>query len=244
MPKIKTVREDVLRSDEIQEMFDRLKDHDILIGEYKVHDKGRERLQRFKIECRKTECLLALLWLFGKRISEVLSLKRREVWADDRYLYVRFHILKKKRRDKAVAESNVKRITLENPFTGYVVNYVTGINEPDAYLFPAKTRNRKIEVHQKLKDQEGKVKRVETYRYDRAGGFMNPTSAWKIVKHLNPKAYCHLFRRSLATTMAEEGATEDELLSWFDWSDKSADIAHEYVSRGTKLTAKWSRRKW
>ena len=55
------------------------------------------------------KCLIALLWLFGKRISEVLRLKRKDLWFDEHFLYVRFSILKKKGEYKAV-----KKITLKN----------------------------------------------------------------------------------------------------------------------------------
>jgi len=56
----------------------------------------------------------------------------------------------------------------------------------------------------------------------------------------NPNAWFHLFRESLATKMAEHGATEEELMHWFDWD--RVDTAHEYVKRGTKLTEKWAER--
>jgi hypothetical protein len=42
--------------------------------------------------------------------------------------------------------------------------------------------------------------------------------------------------------MAEMGATEEELMHWFDWSDPR--VAHEYVKRGTKLIEKWADRTW
>jgi hypothetical protein len=42
--------------------------------------------------------------------------------------------------------------------------------------------------------------------------------------------------------MAEKGATEEDLMHWFDWD--RVDTAHEYVKRGTKLTEKYSERTW
>jgi len=36
--------------------------------------------------------------------------------------------------------------------------------------------------------------------------------------------------------MAERGATEEELMSWFDWD--------RYVKGGPKLTEKWAERTW
>jgi hypothetical protein len=60
------------------------------------------------------------------------------------------------------------------------------------------------------------------------------------LKKVNKNVWWHLFRESLATEMAERGATEEELMHWFDWS--RADTAHQYVKRGIKLTEKWSDR--
>lgn len=60
------------------------------------------------------------------------------------------------------------------------------------------------------------------------------------LKKVYPFVWWHLFRESLATQMAEKGATEEELMHWFDWD--RVDIAHEYVKRGSKLTEKWSER--
>jgi len=45
---------------------------------------------------------------------------------------------------------------------------------------------------------------------------MSREQAYKIFKAINPKCWLHLFRHSVATEMAERGATEEELMSWFD----------------------------
>ena len=62
------------------------------------------------------------------------------------------------------------------------------------------------------------------------------------LKKVNPQTWFHLFRESLATEMAERGATEEKLMHWFDWD--RVDTAHEYVKRGTKLTEEYSERVW
>lgn len=62
------------------------------------------------------------------------------------------------------------------------------------------------------------------------------------LKKANPMCWWHLFRESLATEMAEHGASEEQLMHWFDWD--RVDTAHEYVKRGTKLTERLSRRTW
>ena len=71
---------------------------------------------------------------------------------------------------------------------------------------------------------------------------MSRQLAYYYLKKVNPRAWFHLFRESLATEMAERGATEEKLMHWFDWD--RVDTAHQYVKRGTKLTEELSERTW
>jgi len=221
MPRIKTNRKDILRNKELDDTLDKLKDYDILQGEYKTNLYGKPIVQTFTVNCRQIECLLALLWLFGKRITENLRLKRKDAYVREGYLYVYFTVLKKKKVGKrgepgwleTVRKRYLKRIILKNPYVPYVLQYVDEISDPNAYLFPSKRSK---------------------------SGHLSRNHAYRIVKFLNPKLWLHLFRESLATTYAEQGATEEELMHWFDWD--RYETAHDYVKRGTKLTEKWSNR--
>ena len=152
-------------------------------------------------------CLICLAWLFGKRINELLSLRRKELYTEGGYLYVRFHVLKKKtRKDTGVSKPFLKRMTLKNKYTEPVLSYLETIE--GGYIFRG----------------------------------MSHQLALYYLKKVNPNAWWHLFRESLATMMAEHGATEEILLHWFDWD--RVDTAHEYVKRGTKLTEEYSERTW
>ena len=190
MPKIKTKRDDILRPKEVEEM-----------------------LKSATLE-PWLQCLVALLWLFGKRISEIIKLQRKDLWIEDNYLYVRFTVSKKaSRKALAVPKPFLKRKTVKHPYVKYVISYLQEIKKEEAYVFASQR---------------------SSY------GYISRQHAYNKIKELNPKAWCHLFRESLATSMAEHGATEEELLHWFDWD--RVDTAHEYVKRGTKLTEKWSDR--
>lgn len=143
------------------------------------------------------KALIALLWMFGKRISETLAVKRSDIWKDKKYLYVRFHVLKKKgRKDAPIPKPYIKKKTLRHSGAKHILGYVATLE--DESLFH--------------------VSRTLAYYY---------------LKKINPEAWFHLFRESLATEMAEHGASEEQLLTWFDW--EKADQAHEYVKHGTKL---------
>lgn len=184
MPTIKTKRDDILRQQEILTILEKSKEVKPWLP-----------------------CLIALLWMFGKRISEVCKLPRESVYIDDKYLYVRFQVSKKRtRKDQATPKPYLKKISLNHPAAKYVTTYLETVKE--GQLFPGLYR--------------------EKARY------------W--FRKITQKAWFHLFRESLATEMAERGATEEDLMHWFDWD--RVDTAHTYVKRGTKLTEKWSDRTW
>lgn len=247
MPLIKTQREDILRQPELDPMFEKLSGQEEISGSYEVMLHGERIVQTFRIYCRMTECLIAMLWLFGKRIMEILVLKRKNVWVEGHFLYARFFVLKKKRAHEVIPVTTVKKITLSNPYTKYVLDYLDRLGEdPEKPMFPGRSRGKTFTVRATLfkKMEDGSTREVlKQYKYTRTiKGIMCPEVAWKVVKSLNPSAWLHLFRESVATTMAEHEATEEELMHWFDW--ERVETAHKYVKRGTKLIEKWSERKW
>jgi len=234
--RCKTIREDIVREEEFRDTLRKLDNKDIIKGDYKTSLHGESITQTFDIHCKRIQCLLCVLWVFGKRISEVLLLKRRDVWVEDGFLYVRFIVRKKgplMRKRRNFPARFLKKITLKNPHVKYITAYIETLNDPNAYLFPGRSRPRTYRTK-----VEGK-----TYTYTRnESGFMSSNLAWKIIKYLNPMLYPHLFRQSVATLLAEDGLTEDQLMSWFDWD--SSRVAHEYVKRGPKLSERASMREW
>ena len=217
MPYIKAKnlrKEEILSEAEVKQMIDRA---DLLFPE----------------KAAMIKCLIALLWLFGKRISEVLRLKRKDLWFDEHFLYVRFTILKKKGEYKAV-----KKVTVKNPFVNYIIQYMKCIEDSEAWLFPGYSRRKTLKVKAKLKDGT-----VKTYVYERLeSGNMSRQQAYKILKRLNPAVWPHLFRDSVATKFAYEGATPYELQSWFDWA--KLETANKYIRRGPAFIERLAQRTW
>jgi len=210
MPKIKVKRDDILRKPEIDTMLK--KAESVYNG---------QRLQ----------CVIALAWLFGKRINEICRLKRKDIWWDNQFLYVRFHVSKKReRKEQPVPKPFLKRIRLDHPYVHYILDYVKKFEK--GYIFPGYGGGYVKQVKDK--------KYGKTYEYVVEGGHITPERLRQQLKQVNPKAWWHLFRESLATYMAENGATEEELMHWFDWD--RFETAHKYVKRGVKLTEKWSER--
>lgn len=207
MPTITTKRSDILRKPEV---LDVLKEAESWLS-----------------------CLISLAWIFGKRINEMLKVQRDDIWIDGKFLYVRFHVSKKRnRKEHPVPRPYLKRITISHPGVRYIMNYIHTIKE--GYIFPASTKPRIKTIKNKA---TGKV-----YTYEMEGGHIHGDTALYYLKKLSEKVWWHLFRESLATEMAERGATEEQLMHWFDWD--RVDTAHQYVKRGTKLTEELSERTW
>lgn len=248
MPIIRTVRDEyVMYEPELQSMFAQLDGQKTMEGYYVTHvtdidkqtgeERKREVTQVFKIDCRMTECLIALLWIFGRRIMEILMLKRKHVRIEGDSLVVQFRTLKRRKADPK--ELYEKAITLSHPYVPYILEYIETIKNPDAYLFPGHSKPRKFVSKAKLP----KTGELKTYSYVRTEeGFMSPQKAWKILKFLNPESYCHLFRHTLATMIARKGYNEDQLMAWFDWS--TSQVAHGYVAKGKKMVEDLSTRTW
>lgn len=253
LPKIKVEREEnVIYEDEFREMLSKLQGRETIKGTYDTYITSKNRvtgeletklvIQSFNIDCRQTECLLALLWIFGRRISEILLLKRKNLRIEDGSLVVQFKTLKKRAGKDELHE---KSIVLENPYAHYITDYINildhdrNILDVDRYVFEGFSRPRRLTSRVKA----SKTDEVKTYHYERKDqGFMSAQKAWKIIKYLNPEAYCHLFRHSLATKIARKGFTESQLMAWFDWS--TSDVAQGYVEKSKKTVEELSKRDW
>lgn len=84
-------------------------------------------------------CLIALLWIFGKRISENLALYREDLRLEKGYLYVKFTVLKKKsRKAEPVPKVYLKKINTKHKGVPYITEYINKIETGP--LFPNLSR--------------------------------------------------------------------------------------------------------
>ena len=198
MPKYSYQREDVIREQELGEIFD---------------EAGR--VKAYGLSGDAWQCLIAVMWLYGKRISEIVPLSVRAVRIKN-YVSVAFQVLKKKSyKDPGVRSPFVKLVTIENPYTDYIVKWHTQAKERSRFMF---------------------------YRPQTKMGYIYRQYANEVLKSISDRISPHLFRHSLATQMAEEGATAYQLINWFDW-DRTA-TALEYIKRSGRMTQELSDRKW
>lgn len=197
-PHYKYKREDVIRPEELDQILTKA-------GE----------LQMFGLSGIVWQALVSIMWLYGKRVSEIVSLKTQAIRVNGEYLTILFNVLKKEgRKDPGVLQPFTKRVTLENPYTNFVINWWKQIPD-ETFLFP-----------------RPQTKMGHIYRQ----------YAHLVLKEMSPRISSHLFRHSLATQMAEQGATAYELVNWFDWD--RTDTALEYIRRSGAMTQRLSNRRW
>jgi len=110
MPKIKSLRDDIIRPDEL-----------------KLYLKMASRKP-------KHQYLMVWLYAFGKRISETIPLTREDVAFDDKYVYARFMILKTK-PTSGVRAIKTKRLTRKHWLAPWLVKHISEIS--DGYMFPS-----------------------------------------------------------------------------------------------------------
>ncbi len=191
-------RQDVIRPVELGEILDRA-----------------EAIDKYGIPGLGWQAFISIMWLFGKRVSEIVSLRTQDVRVDGEYLHILFTVLKKRSTaDPGIRMPFLKRITLENPYTEAIIAWWNRVRGGQ-FLFP---------------------------RHQTKMGYIYRQYAHLVLKEISPQISSHLFRHSLATQMAEDGATAYELVSWFDWD--RTDTALEYIRRGGAMTERLSKRKW
>ena len=244
MPTIKVKHKDILRVSDVKDMLNFV---DTLAMANKPalytfkNGKGEQQVEEITIHYGMVKALVCLLYLFGKRISEVLMLTRADIWTKRGFLYIRFHVKKKKSpQDLMMPITKVKRVSVkaQSLFTKPIIRYLNTLSDLRMPLFPGRSRPHTAIV--KRKDKEGNV--IKEYKYEfKREGFMARQKAYKILKALNPEGYPHWFRHSLATELAEQGFTAHELKDWFDWS--RYETASSYVEGMPSMTERISKRK-
>jgi integrase len=199
-PHYKFTRDDVIREQELNEIFDKA-----------------GKVFAWGLPPEAWQCMIAIMWLYGKRVSEIISLKYKDLRLGGEYCTISFHVLKKiSFSDAGVKRTFRKQVTRKNPYTEYITKWY---NYPD------------------LDDQEYLFPRPQT-----KVGHIYRNYAYLVLKDISPKISPHLFRHSLATIMAEDRASLHELMSWFDWDNPKT--AMRYIQRAGTMTQRLSDREW
>jgi len=188
---------------------------------------------------------LAFDCIFGKRGDEICRLRRNNIWVQDSYLYVRFFVGKKRKRTDIIEQlPYTKKKTLHHYAIPYILEYLKEYDEQngtqDGYIFPSNRQPTIRKVRTTFTNRQGQ-KETRTYTYPIPGGYRSLQDVYYYIKKVNPHIWPHLGRHTVGTLAAEEGATEYDICSILDVTPRTAS---KYVHHGTKLTEKWSERKW
>ena len=166
MTFVKVQRKDVLSQKELEDMIKRA---DSLKCEY------------FRLRAKA----LIALFASGKRREEVASLTMDDLYVDGEFLYVRFTVVKKRKR-QVITKVREKKYPLKSRFTQFILDYWNWMrrHHPECkYLFPSVTNvfGQALAFH---KDKH-----------------LSGRQILNIIKDLNPKAWCHLFRETRAANV-------------------------------------------
>lgn len=192
-------------------------------------------------------CWLAFDCIFGKRRNEICKLKRKDIWVQDDYLFVRFYVGKKRSKTASIdLMPYTKRKTLKHYAMHYILEHLEAYDEwqktskkQTDYLFPS---NKKYSTERKVTTAftNGKGERERrSYTYKLETGYVRGWEVYKLVKNVNPNMWLHLGRHTVASDAAEDGASEYDICNILDVTPR---VAGKYVHHGTALTDKWSQK--
>jgi len=162
MTNVKTKSKDVIDDQGIQ-------------AELKATD---EMPEFYRLRARATVAFLET----GKRRSEIVSLERSDITTDDKFLYVRFTVVKKRKKNIRTLQ-RVKKFAYSSNWATMIVEYLDYLKErwPDSkFVYPA---IRSIFGFSMLLDNS---KHAE------------PQEIWRIIKTLNPNDWPHQHREKRA----------------------------------------------
>jgi|SRR3990167_1930080 len=100
---------------------------------------SKERvIDRFEVEemliradCLRTKALIGTLWNTGHRVTEVIGIKKNDIWLDEKYLYFRMKV--GKRRQEWI---HTIKIPISALFSGHIIEHWQSIEGNEDLLFP------------------------------------------------------------------------------------------------------------
>jgi len=138
-------------------------------------DEVREMME--KMDRTRDRCLLALHYLSGARVSEIIELERQDIVIDDERLTVRFSRRKKKNSQGPLRKRSFIVFPRDAPFAGNIIKYLErfGFSSGD-FIFPSP-----------------------------AGGHLSRQRVWQILNEVNEDVSSHFFRHTRLSRLWREG---------------------------------------
>jgi integrase len=191
--------------------------------------------------------VIAIDWLTGKRINEILILKRKDITFTTKEIRLRFHVGKKHSKGSPIElQPYQKSRTLEHKAVPWIKKYLAEYDlqnsDQEAYLFPSNNTERKRTVNTKFINGQG-IKETREYQYKDEGGHVYEENAryWlsKINSQLPPnkQIYFHYGRHSIGIKLAYQGKSDIQIAKILDETPKAA---LEYTKHAGGLSEEWT----
>jgi len=227
-----------LTDTDVEELINRID----LIERYAKTERRYERLLRMR-----DKALIAMAWTFFKRANEILRLKLKDVYWDDRYLYVTFRISKKGRRRKICPgcghENGVRARRCSR--CGYPLTDVEPVKTRRSEAVVTKRKTLGYPFCRYIVDWVKALKRLgadsdswlfprfnareETFELKEGKMGLSVKRFNQILQRLDPTLTSHMFRYGAAEKLLRLGYTPFELAEIGDWS--SSMMPETYARR-------------
>jgi len=156
---------------------------------FKAADRISNEYQRLRAKA------IVSLFITGKRRQEVATLEKDNLKVEGDYLYVTFTVVKK-RKKSIMATSRTKRFPLKSRYAQHIIEYKEWLEEkqPECkYFFPS-VRNVFAMALSFSQDNH-----------------LTGRQILNIVKGLNPRAWCHLFRETRGAAVIKADEQKDKV---------------------------------
>ena len=196
------------------------------------------------------QCVLAIIWLTGKRINEVLQLKRKHIMFTPKTkpteIRIKFFVGKKRSRGSPIEQMPYQKArTVKHKAVPYIQEYLeefdTTHNQEDN-LFPANTKPRTRKINTKFINGKGEEE-TRAYTYDYEGGYVRQENArfwFSKVNNQLPKSkriYFHYGRHSIGIKLAYQGKTPYQIAEILD---ETVRAAIEYTKHAGGYSQEWT----
>jgi integrase len=196
-------------------------------------------------------CVLAIIWLTGKRINEVLSLQRKDITFTPTLIRIKFKVGKKEKRGAPIElQPYQKARNINHKAVVYIQKYLALFDAntlpqeaKKSYLFPASTKPRTRVVKTKFTNGKGETE-TRKYYYTDQGGYVYEENARYYLAKINeqlPKdeqIYFHYGRHSIGIKLAYQGKSDIEIAKILDESPRAA---LEYTKHAGGLGEEWTK---
>jgi len=191
--------------------------------------------------------VLAIIWLTGKRVNEVLQLRRKHIIITPTQIRIKFFVGKKKSRKSPMEQMPYQKVrTIKHKAVPYILEYLKEFdaeNESrESRLFPANTKPRIRVVNTTFENGQGEIE-TRRYEYKDRGGFVYPENARFWLSKINAKLpiekrmYFHYGRHSIGIKLAYQGKSAIQIAAILDETPRAAI---EYTKHAGGISQEWT----